>query len=200
MNPRWRPPIAHILENLHTWHTGFIIAGNRCFSVKIWWELLHSREIINVFRKPRRRSPPSWILANLPIWPKASILAGTKCTQLKFGENCFIHVEFNNIFRKFKMAATAILALQKFRYLIRGINTSWYLVYAVKMLGKSLHPCGNYYKFSKFKMAAAAILDFFKCHIWPKKSILVGTRCMLLKFGENHFIHAEIINIFRNSR
>ena len=50
-------------------------------------------------------------------------------------------------------------------------------------------------------MAAAAILDLSKMkYIRSKKSILVGTRCMLLKFGEHRFIHAEIINIFLNSR
>ncbi len=60
------------------------------------------------------------------------------------------------------MAATTILDFKKFAYMIQGINTSWYLVYAVKSLGKALHSCGNYYNFSKFKMAAAATLDLEK--------------------------------------
>ena len=49
-------------------------------------------------------------------------------------------------------------------------------------------------------MAAAAILDFEKCAFLPKGSMLVCAKCMLIKFGENRFIFAETINIFRNSR
>jgi len=49
-------------------------------------------------------------------------------------------------------------------------------------------------------MAAVAILDFGKFAYLPRGSIKVGARCMLLKFGENRFILAETINIFRNSR
>jgi len=55
--------------------------------------------------------------------------------------------------------------------------------------------------FRKSKMAAAAILDFFlKLAYLTHGSIPAGTRCSLLKSGENCFIHVEIINIFRKSK
>ena len=50
-------------------------------------------------------------------------------------------------------------------------------------------------------MAAAAILDFGKfAYLTQWIDTLAGNRCLLLKFGENCFIHEEIINIFRNPR
>ena len=74
------------------------------------------------------------------------------------------------------MAAAAILDFSKMLYLTQGINISLYPVQAVKILWKSLH------------------------YIWTNGSTPVCLRCMLLKFGEHCFIHAEINNIFRNSR
>ncbi len=94
------------------------------------------------------------------------------------------------------MAATAILDFEKFAYLTRGINTSWYQVYAVKICWKSLHPCRNYEFFRNSRWPFWIFKNF---HIWRKGSILAGTRCMLLKFCENRFIHAEIM-IFWNSK
>jgi len=59
---------------------------------------------------------------------------------------------------------------------------------------KSLHPCGH---FSKFKMAAAAILDFSKMSFLTQgiNTKFVPGICFL-KFGEKCFIHAEIITIY----
>ena len=44
-------------------------------------------------------------------------------------------------------------------------------------------------------------LGFYKLlHVWPKGSIMAGTWCLLLNFGENCLIHAENINNFRSPR
>ena len=51
----------------------------------------------------------------------------------------------------------------------------------------------------EFGPAVAALLDL-KTIAFLTQAIDIGTRCLLLKFGENCFIDAEIINIFLNPR
>ena len=46
----------------------------------------------------------------------------------------------------------------------------------------------------EFGPAVAALLDL-KTIAFLTQAIDIGTRCLLLKFGENCFIDAEIINI-----
>jgi hypothetical protein len=58
------------------------------------------------------------------------------------------------------MAAAAILNFRRYAYLTQGINTSWHEAFVEKIASELLQPCGSYWHFSKFKMAAAAILDF----------------------------------------
>ena len=45
----------------------------------------------------------------------------------------------------------------------------------------------------------SALLDL-KTIAFLTQAIDIGTRCLLLKFGENCFIDAEIINIFLKSK
>ena len=47
----------------------------------------------------------------------------------------------------------------------------------------------------EFGPAVAALLDL-KTIAFLTQAIDIGTRCLLLNFGENCFIDAEIINIF----
>ena len=49
----------------------------------------------------------------------------------------------------------------------------------------------NIFRNSRWRPPPSWILK--NLHIWPKESILAGT-----KFGENFLIHVEVINIFRN--
>ncbi len=61
----------------------------------------------------------------------------------------------------------AILDFAKICSLPPGIDKSWCQVHAVVNSLKSLHPCGNYKKFSKSNVAPAAILDLEIFHFCP---------------------------------
>ena len=100
-NPRWRPPPSWILENLHIWPKGSILAGTRCLLLNFGENCFIHAEIINNFRNPRWRLPPSWIFKIFFFLVNRRVYIILLRIAMNFGEDWSTQSKVASIFRNF---------------------------------------------------------------------------------------------------